>query len=127
MQNIADNVESLPSKDVWGNEDPRRQERQHMRTISDDPLAAIKRGVRQLRDVEKVRKQAEEERRQSLEALRDEDRDLGIGAKIATDAIVITAATTATVTVAIVIIMETVEGSAVVIAEVLKPWPANKC
>ncbi|OJD23893.1 hypothetical protein ACJ73_04753 [Blastomyces percursus] len=60
----------FPSKDVWGNEDPRRQERERTRTDMSDPLAAMKRGVRQLRDVEKERKKWEEERRRELKALK---------------------------------------------------------
>ncbi|KLJ07529.1 hypothetical protein EMPG_16981 [Blastomyces silverae] len=63
----------LPSKDVWGNEDPRRQERERVRTDMSDPLAAMKRGVRQLRDVEKERKKWEEERRRELTALKKEE------------------------------------------------------
>ncbi|OAT06811.1 hypothetical protein BDBG_02965 [Blastomyces gilchristii SLH14081] len=64
----------LPSKDVWGNEDPRRQERERARTDMNDPLAAMKRGVRQLREVEKERKKWEEERRRELKALKEEER-----------------------------------------------------
>ncbi|PGH03751.1 hypothetical protein GX51_03896 [Blastomyces parvus] len=64
----------LPNKDVWGNEDPRRQERERARMDMSDPLAAMKRGVRQLRDVEKERQKWEEERRRELKALEKEER-----------------------------------------------------
>lgn len=63
------------NKDVWGNEDPRRQERSQRRMASADPLMAIKRGVGQLRETERARKKIEEERRRELEALRREQDD----------------------------------------------------
>ncbi|OAX81801.1 hypothetical protein ACJ72_03856 [Emergomyces africanus] len=62
----------LPSKDVWGNEDPRRQERERARIDTSDPLAVMRRGVRQLRDVEREKKKWEEERKRELKALKDE-------------------------------------------------------
>ncbi|PKY08558.1 hypothetical protein P168DRAFT_323668 [Aspergillus campestris IBT 28561] len=40
--------ESMSSKDVWGNEDVLRGEREKARMNSNDPLAAMKKGVRQL-------------------------------------------------------------------------------
>lgn len=48
-------VEML-GKDVWGNDDIRRREREKIRADASDPLAMMKRGVKQLRDVEKSRK-----------------------------------------------------------------------
>ncbi|KAL8969505.1 MAG: hypothetical protein Q9197_004307 [Variospora fuerteventurae] len=56
-----DSVEA-PLKDVWGNEDPRRKEREMLRVAADDPMAAIQKGVTQLRQVERERKQWLEER-----------------------------------------------------------------
>ncbi|KAH1878673.1 hypothetical protein KXW95_003619 [Aspergillus fumigatus] len=44
--------DAMPEKDVWGNEDPMRQEREKARLDANDPLMAIKRGVRQLKSVE---------------------------------------------------------------------------
>ncbi|KAH2079143.1 hypothetical protein KXX03_005139 [Aspergillus fumigatus] len=41
--------DAMPEKDVWGNEDPMRQEREKARLDANDPLMAIKRGVRQLK------------------------------------------------------------------------------
>ncbi|WEW54949.1 hypothetical protein PRK78_000376 [Emydomyces testavorans] len=67
--------QEIPAKDVWGNEDPRRREREKMRIDANDPLAAMKRGVRQLREVEKERKQWEAERKRELDSLKWEDKD----------------------------------------------------
>lgn len=66
--------DSMPAKDVWGNEDPRRKEREKARMDSNDPLAAMKRGVRQLRATEQERKRWNEEKQKELEALRSEER-----------------------------------------------------
>ncbi|KAI1965239.1 hypothetical protein LOZ58_001085 [Ophidiomyces ophidiicola] len=68
-QDIAAQSQDIPSKDVWGNEDPRRREREKTRMDMNDPLAAMKKGVRQLRDVENCRKRWNEERRRELDAL----------------------------------------------------------
>ncbi|KAL9594841.1 MAG: hypothetical protein Q9219_006805 [cf. Caloplaca sp. 3 TL-2023] len=57
----VDSDEAL-SKDVWGNEDPRRKEREKLRTVADDPMAIIQKGVSQLREAEKQRQQWREER-----------------------------------------------------------------
>lgn len=66
--------DSMPAKDVWGNEDPRRKEREKARMDSNDPLAAMKRGIRQLRATEQERKRWNEEKRRELETLRSEER-----------------------------------------------------
>lgn len=62
--------ESIPSKDVWGNEDPMRKEREKSRMDLNDPLAAMKKGVRQLRSVEEERKKWNQERSKELDALK---------------------------------------------------------
>ncbi|KAJ5761001.1 hypothetical protein N7520_008157 [Penicillium odoratum] len=62
------------SKNVWGNEDPMRKEREKVRMDANDPLAAMKRGVRQLRATEQERKRWNEEKRRELEALKSEQR-----------------------------------------------------
>ncbi|KAL4962356.1 uncharacterized protein BDV14DRAFT_106987 [Aspergillus stella-maris] len=62
--------ESLPSKDVWGNEDPLRKEREKARMEVNDPLAAMKRGVRQLKSVEEERKKWNAERNREFDALK---------------------------------------------------------
>ncbi|EAW09818.1 uncharacterized protein ACLA_040340 [Aspergillus clavatus NRRL 1] len=62
--------DAMPEKDVWGNEDPLRQQRERARLDANDPLAMMKRGVRQLKSVETERKKWNEERSRELEALR---------------------------------------------------------
>ncbi|KAI4114267.1 MAG: hypothetical protein LQ345_004930 [Seirophora villosa] len=57
-----DDPVDAPSKDVWGNEDPRRKEREKLRVAADDPMAVIQKGVTQLRQVERERQQWQEER-----------------------------------------------------------------
>lgn len=64
---------SMSEKDVWGNEDPRRKEREKARMNANDPLAAIKRGVRQLKTTEQERKRWNEQKRREIEALKAEE------------------------------------------------------
>ncbi|PYH45531.1 uncharacterized protein BP01DRAFT_365599 [Aspergillus saccharolyticus JOP 1030-1] len=66
----AEASESMPSKDVWGNEDPLRREREKARMDANDPLAAMKKGVQQLRSVERERNRWNEERKRELEELK---------------------------------------------------------
>ena len=61
------------SKDVWGNEDPRRKEREKQRIQVDDPLAMIKRGVQGVRQVEKERRQWVQEKQREIRDLEDEE------------------------------------------------------
>ncbi|GAB1194515.1 hypothetical protein APSETT444_003761 [Aspergillus pseudonomiae] len=61
--------DSISGKDVWGNEDPMRREREKARIDANDPLAAMKKGVRQLKSVEHERRKWDEERKRELEAL----------------------------------------------------------
>lgn len=68
---VAAVPEDTPGKDVWGNEDPRRKEREKMRAVANDPLAMMKKGVKQLREVEKERKNWEEERARDLRELKE--------------------------------------------------------
>ncbi|KAL2815571.1 hypothetical protein BJX63DRAFT_162361 [Aspergillus granulosus] len=65
--------EAIPSKDVWGNEDPMRGEREKARMDSNDPLLAMKKGIRQLKSVEAERKKWNEERSRELDALKKAD------------------------------------------------------
>lgn len=60
------NAEENVSRDVWGNEDPRRKEREKMRLVSDDPMAVIQKGVSELRQVERERRRWKEERDREL-------------------------------------------------------------
>lgn len=68
---IQERTTELPPKDVWGNEDPRRKEREKLRAAADDPMAMIQKGVSQLRQVEKEKEEWRRERDQ-------ETRDLDI-------------------------------------------------
>lgn len=64
---------SMPEKDVWGNEDPMRKERVQARMSASDPLALMKRGVRQLKATEQERKRWHDEKRREIENLKAEE------------------------------------------------------
>ena len=66
--NIATEEEALETvtKDVWGNEDPRRKERAQKKLMADDPMAIIQKGVSDLRQVEKERKKWQIERENEM-------------------------------------------------------------
>ncbi|KAJ5727567.1 hypothetical protein N7493_005387 [Penicillium malachiteum] len=70
----AEAPDSMPEKNVWGNEDPLRKEREKARMDANDPLAAMKRGVRQLRATEQERKRWNDQRKKELEMLKSEQR-----------------------------------------------------
>lgn len=53
-------------RDVWGNEDAGRQARDQHRLVSNDPLLAMKRGVKQLKDSEKQKAEWRRERERDL-------------------------------------------------------------
>ncbi|KAL8896361.1 MAG: hypothetical protein Q9207_007740 [Kuettlingeria erythrocarpa] len=74
MSTGQEDAVDAPSKDVWGNEDPRRKERERIRVAADDPMAAIQKGVTQLRQVERERKQWREERDRETRSLADANR-----------------------------------------------------
>jgi hypothetical protein len=59
-------VKDSVGRDVWGNEDPRRQTRQAERITSSDPLAFMKKAQKQLKEVQRDRM----EREVDLEQLR---------------------------------------------------------
>lgn len=63
-----------PTKDVWGNEDPRRQAREADRITSNDPLAMMKMGAKKVREIEKERRRDNEERERELKELRKDER-----------------------------------------------------
>jgi hypothetical protein len=67
--NINSNATDIPGKDVWGNEDMGRKNREKTRADANDPLSAMRKGVKQLRDVEKSRKDWIAERGQELREL----------------------------------------------------------
>lgn len=58
-----------PSKDVWGNEDPRRKEREAARIVANDPLAAMRQGAAKVREIEKERKRYREEKEREMQEL----------------------------------------------------------
>lgn len=62
------------SKDVWGNEDPRRKERETMRIAADDPLAAIQRGVAGVREVERERGKWKREKEREMREIEEAER-----------------------------------------------------
>ncbi|KAI1382807.1 uncharacterized protein F4822DRAFT_97588 [Hypoxylon trugodes] len=74
MKDVIDRSLDAPSKDVWGNEDPRRKEREVARVVANDPLAMMKRGAAKVREVEKERRQLNEERGRELKQLRKEEK-----------------------------------------------------
>ncbi|KAL9033451.1 MAG: hypothetical protein Q9214_007510, partial [Letrouitia sp. 1 TL-2023] len=54
--------DEMPTKDMWGNEDPGRKERERMRISAEDPMVAMRKGVAQLRQHEKEKARWREER-----------------------------------------------------------------
>lgn len=67
---LADPGSSI-GRDVWGNEDAGRQVRDQKRLDASDPLLAIKRGVKQLKDVEKQKSEWRKERERDLYEVED--------------------------------------------------------
>lgn len=67
--------EAIPGKNVWGNEDPMRKQRENARMDANDPLAAMRKGVRQLKSVEQERKKWNDERARELEELKAADKE----------------------------------------------------
>ncbi|KAH6606738.1 homocitrate synthase [Trichoderma cornu-damae] len=62
------------SKDVWGNNDPRRKTRDAQRIHSSDPLAMMKMGASQIRELKRERMAIQQERDEELRELRNERR-----------------------------------------------------
>ncbi|EED19038.1 conserved hypothetical protein [Talaromyces stipitatus ATCC 10500] len=60
---------AMRGTDVWGNEDPLRQEREKARTNANDPLAAMKSGVRGLKNSQRERKEWQKQRLREIEDL----------------------------------------------------------
>ncbi|KAL9608444.1 MAG: hypothetical protein Q9167_006726 [Letrouitia subvulpina] len=54
--------DDMPTKDMWGNEDLRRKERERMRISAEDPMVAMRKGVAQLREYEKEKARWRQER-----------------------------------------------------------------
>ena len=64
----------VPSKNVWGREDPRRKEREAQRMVANDPLAMMKKGAAKVRELKQARNNFREEREEELRQLRKADR-----------------------------------------------------
>ncbi|KAM5345825.1 hypothetical protein ACJ41O_011686 [Fusarium nematophilum] len=62
------------SKDVWGNQDLKRKERDAQRIVSNDPLAMMRQGASKVRELKQERKRFQEERSEELKQLRREER-----------------------------------------------------
>lgn len=62
------------AKDVWGNEDSRRKERDTRRVVSNDPLAMMKQGASKVRELKQERKRFQQERAEELKQLRRDER-----------------------------------------------------
>ncbi|KAI8672131.1 Cir-N domain-containing protein [Fusarium sp. Ph1] len=76
------------SKDVWGNQDPKRKERDIKRIVSNDPLAMMKQGASKVRELKQERKRFQEERDEELKQMRREDRhrvEIGVEAEMGKD------------------------------------------
>jgi hypothetical protein len=64
-------LQNTLGKDVWGNEDPRRKEREQKRLDSSDPLATMKMGIKKLRQADRHRKEWIEERERDLKEVEE--------------------------------------------------------
>ncbi|KAM0719090.1 hypothetical protein Q7P37_004995 [Cladosporium fusiforme] len=65
----------VQGKDVWGNEDPRRKEREQSRIVSNDPFAMMQQAQRQLKQSEGDRDKWKQEREKEIrEQKREEER-----------------------------------------------------
>jgi hypothetical protein len=68
---------SMGPKESWGSTSPRRKEREVARVSANDPLAMMKRGVKQLRESERLRKEWKEQRERDLREVEDLARQQG--------------------------------------------------
>lgn len=75
-ENSAVLYPELENKDVWGNEDPRRKEREQARISSNDPFAFMQKAQTQLKQSKEDKKKWADERKRELSELRDaQERD----------------------------------------------------
>lgn len=72
--NAAIDSAERPMKDVWGNDDPRRRDRDAQRMVSSDPLAVMKKGASQVRELKAERRRQQDEQDEELRQLRREQR-----------------------------------------------------
>ncbi|KAK6441723.1 hypothetical protein LTR95_002056 [Oleoguttula sp. CCFEE 5521] len=66
-------LDEAPGKDVWGNPDPRRKEREQSRVVSNDPFAAMQQAQRQLKQSTKDKEVWDLHRQKELKALKTAD------------------------------------------------------
>lgn len=64
----------VQAKDVWGNEDPRRREREQNRISSNDPFASMQSAQRQLKLSERDQEKWQQKQQAELEALERDER-----------------------------------------------------
>jgi hypothetical protein len=67
--------DGMPVKDVWGNEDLRRAEREKARIDANDPLITMKAGIRGLKKVERERKIWKDDQSKQLDKLKQQQKD----------------------------------------------------
>lgn len=72
----ASSTTPVPRKNVFGQEDPGRKEREAARLDASDPLALMKQGAKMVRELEKERRREREERERELSELEKEERRL---------------------------------------------------
>ncbi|KAL2116436.1 hypothetical protein VTJ04DRAFT_8604 [Mycothermus thermophilus] len=65
----------VPTRDVFGREDPMRKAREAARLDASDPLAMMKRGAKMVRELEKERRKEMEERQREIQLLEEEERE----------------------------------------------------
>ncbi|KAL1842423.1 hypothetical protein VTJ49DRAFT_5271 [Mycothermus thermophilus] len=63
----------VPTRNVFGREDPQRKAREAARLDASDPLAMMKRGAKMVRELEKERKREVEEREREIRLLEEEE------------------------------------------------------
>jgi hypothetical protein len=62
------------SKDAWGNDDPKRKDRDAQRIAASDPLAMMKKGASKVRELKAERKKFREEQDEEISRMRAEER-----------------------------------------------------
>ncbi|KAG5980308.1 hypothetical protein E4U55_004173 [Claviceps digitariae] len=65
--------QTLPLKDIWGKDDPRRKQRDAERIAANDPLAIMRKGASRVRELKRERRKIQEERDNDLRQLQKED------------------------------------------------------
>lgn len=73
-EKATNEISTMPEKDVWGNEDPRRREREQRRVVSNDPLAFMQQAQRQLKQSARDKERWQEERAAELRELERDQR-----------------------------------------------------